>query len=261
MLDVTLLSLLRTRSRFEQVRAVLDADRGFLDKTTADLLGAYGEYFDVFPEHTEIKIGVFGPRLMRTVYRHSSKEEQDGVAAVLKTVWSTTPDECTTDTVMREMNAVAAHAEAQALLLQWAEGDLPGDLVTALQAMADRRATAVGALTKASLVPDDMQDILGDELNDAGLKFRLSSLRKSMRGLRPGDFGILAARPDQGKTTLTASEVTYLASQMQPGQKVYWLNNEGPGRRLWPRIYGAALDATTDDLLALQSAEDRKSVV
>lgn len=70
-----------------------------------------------------------------------------------------------------------------------------------------------------------------------------------MRPLRSGDFGILAGRPDKGKTTFLASECTYWASQLPDDRPILWLNNEGPGRRIIPRLYQSALGITMPELI------------
>lgn len=81
-----------------------------------------------------------------------------------------------------------------------------------------------------------------------------------MRPLRGGDFVVLAARPDKGKTTEIASESTFMAAQFDEyygpnhGRYVLWFNNEGPGKRIVSRCYQAALNATIADLVKLSNA-------
>jgi replicative DNA helicase len=69
-----------------------------------------------------------------------------------------------------------------------------------------------------------------------------------MRRLRPGDFGIIAGRPDKGKTTFLTSEVTYFAPQLPADRNIIWLNNEGPGKRIIPRLYQSALNYSMTDM-------------
>jgi hypothetical protein len=57
--------------------------------------------------------------------------------------------------------------------------------------------------------------------------------------LRQGDFGFVFARPETGKTTFLASEVTYMASQTQ--SPILWFNNEEQGNKVKIRCYQAAL--------------------
>lgn len=57
--------------------------------------------------------------------------------------------------------------------------------------------------------------------------------------LRKGDFGFIFARPETGKTTFLASEVTYFASQTD--SQILWFNNEEQGSKVKVRCYQAAL--------------------
>jgi replicative DNA helicase len=81
----------------------------------------------------------------------------------------------------------------------------------------------------------------------------LNALNNSTRPLRPGDFGIVAGRPDQGKTTFITSEATYWAPQLPEDMNVIWLNNEGPGDRIIPRLYQSALGISMSDMKLMHS--------
>jgi replicative DNA helicase len=71
-----------------------------------------------------------------------------------------------------------------------------------------------------------------------------------MGSLRKGDFGFLFARPETGKTTFLASEITHMASQLsEEDGPILWLNNEEQGKKVKMRMYQAALGCTTVDLL------------
>jgi len=107
-------------------------------------------------------------------------------------------------------------------------------------------------------VLDPIEDLLKAEENDTGLHWRLPCLNRHIKPLRAGDFGIIAARPDKGKTTFCASELTYMASQVDalyPGENrsILWFNNEGPGNKIVMRNFQAALNATTEDLVKLSN--------
>lgn len=99
-----------------------------------------------------------------------------------------------------------------------------------------------------SAVSVSIEEMLQRERNEEGLKWRLSCLNKCMRPLRPGDFIVVAARPDAGKTSFLASELTFMAGQLPEGRPILWLNNEGPGDRIVWRTWQAALGASASDL-------------
>jgi replicative DNA helicase len=85
-----------------------------------------------------------------------------------------------------------------------------------------------------------IEDLLAAEEAEEGFRFRLGCLNETVKPLRGGDFMIVAARPDQGKTTLLASELTHMARRWTPlypgeNRSVIWLNNEGPSRNIVTR--------------------------
>jgi len=90
-------------------------------------------------------------------------------------------------------------------------------------------------------VTDDLDDILDSQVCVQGLRWRLNCLNKSLGSLRKGDFGFVFARPETGKTTFLASEITKMAEQLKEEDgPVLWFNNEEQGKKVKLRIYQAA---------------------
>jgi len=73
-----------------------------------------------------------------------------------------------------------------------------------------------------------------------------------MRPLRGGDFGIIAAQPDAGKTTFLTHNLTHMATQTD--KPFSWLNNESSKERILKRCLQSALNATNGELVAKQQA-------
>lgn len=108
--------------------------------------------------------------------------------------------------------------------------------------------------TKSPIEDTSIDDLYAVEENNVGFKWRLPELGMCMRPLRPSDSIIWAARPDRGKTTTVASEVSYMIPQMDqvyPGQNktFIWFNNEGDSRAIRRRLYQAALGVTGSQML------------
>jgi replicative DNA helicase len=133
------------------------------------------------------------------------------------------------------------------LLARYDAGDLP-NIHVAISRAVDEFKDDCSTGADCDYIVDDIHDLLDEELDNSGLHWRLDVLNQHMRGLRPGDFGIVAARPDKGKTMFLASEVTYLAPQLPEGKNILWLNNEGMGKRIIPRLYQASLAGTLSEL-------------
>jgi replicative DNA helicase len=77
--------------------------------------------------------------------------------------------------------------------------------------------------------------------------WRLKSLNTALGSLRMGDFGFVFARPETGKTTFLASEVTFMAEQTEGN--ILWFNNEEQGGKVKSRCYQATLGLTTKAII------------
>lgn len=100
-------------------------------------------------------------------------------------------------------------------------------------------------------VSDDLESLLDDTYRKPGLRFRLNTLNRMLGSLRPGDFGFIFARPETGKTTILASETTYMASQLKDGDgPILWLNNEEDHKKVKVRSIQATLGCTLSTLLS-----------
>lgn len=71
----------------------------------------------------------------------------------------------------------------------------------------------------------------------SGLRWRLGTLNRYLGSLRKGDFGFLFARPETGKTTFLASEITEMAKQTD--RPILWFNNEEQGDKVLLRCIQA----------------------
>ena len=111
----------------------------------------------------------------------------------------------------------------------------------------------------------EVRDIESDAdsvtLNDDDIFEQLESLREGTRytwGLPEldlmlgpigrGDFILLGARPEGGKTTFLAHSAAAFARQLDEGQVVLWCNNEEPRERVAARRVQAALGWTREEI-------------
>ena len=91
-------------------------------------------------------------------------------------------------------------------------------------------------------VTDDLEVLANERLSQPGLRWRMRTLNESLGSLRKGNFGFVFARPETGKTTFLASEVSYMATQIPTeAGPVLWFNNEQVGSEVMLRIYQSTL--------------------
>ena len=97
-------------------------------------------------------------------------------------------------------------------------------------------------------VTTDLEILANNAVTKPGLRWRLDCLNKSLGSLRKGDFGFIFARPESGKTTLIASEVSHMVDHAE--RPVIWFNNEEQGEKVMIRFYQAYFGVSLDVLLA-----------
>lgn len=102
---------------------------------------------------------------------------------------------------------------------------------------------------KEYLIGHSLDDLIKETVGSSGYDWRLEELNMMLGPLRKGDLVIVAARPEVGKTTLIASEITYMAEQLPNDRPVLWVCNEEAGNRVKLRIYQAALGKKKDDII------------
>lgn len=91
---------------------------------------------------------------------------------------------------------------------------------------------------------------IADRITSSGYEWRLDALNRSLGPLRTGNFVIVAARVEVGKTTFLASEVSYLAQQLPKDRPVVWVNNEEESSVVFFRIVQAALGIESKIIIA-----------
>jgi replicative DNA helicase len=91
-----------------------------------------------------------------------------------------------------------------------------------------------------------LKDLYTTQVATPGLRWRLKFLNQSLGSLRKGDFGFIFARPETGKTTFLASEITYMAQQTDGD--ILWFCNEEQGNKVGIRTFQAALGLQLDVL-------------
>ncbi len=99
---------------------------------------------------------------------------------------------------------------------------------------------------KIESVNMNLIDLYESQIQTPGLRWRLDWLNKSLGSLRKGDFGFIFARPETGKTTFLASEMTHMVTQTDGD--ILWFNNEEQGKKVAVRCFQALFGVTNKEL-------------
>ena len=248
MLDVRLLQALRTRTAYNRLRAFIPQQA--LEPATKVLLADFGLYFEKFQEHSEIDYETFMSWF--ETFRHPD-QKPEGRALMRNLMRRTLSEEApsgTTDVLLHELHELRLAHITQAAVLKWNEGELTTPIGDVLKAALEEYKIAVGVSEDVWVRPD-MDALLAEEFNMQGIQWPMPEISTCIRPLRAGDFGIVAARPDRGKTTWMSYLVTTFSNQLPPNRPIVWLNNEGPGRRIYLRLYRSALRTNLAGMMKL----------
>ena len=246
MLDIVLLQILKHKKDY--LRLYYTVPVATLDPKTKALLDDFGKYFGKFPDHTVIDLNVFIPRF-RQWHPALTEEQFNAYKGILRQI-SNEVDDTTRTGILQDLYELRLGTNLANLTSKYDAGDLELPLSDLVNAELDAYKISAG-IKLAQWNDKDIEELLQEDINEDGIKWRLACLNETMRPLRSGDFGIIAGRPDKGKTSFLASELTYMANQLAPDRNILWLNNEGGDDRIKKRVIQSALGLTIQEMLAL----------
>lgn len=144
---------------------------------------------------------------------------------------------------------VAANELAQAAI-DYGHGKSDGAKLRDLFVEVTEGQEADMALGRVKEVTDDLDELLAGHVYTQGLQWRLGALRRSLGPLRKGDFGIVFARPESGKTTFLADQVSFMAESLaEDAGPVGWFNNEEQGEKVKLRVVQAVFGVSLAEIV------------
>lgn len=254
-LEITLIRVMRTRDQFQKLYRGVRLE--VVEEMTRVVLKNMDRYFRENPEVQAIAFDPFWTWWKQSVMPNAAKTVLDNFEAVLRPMEGEVSEELRAGLMDRLVASGAAYDMAK--VLQRFEDGEEVDLLAEVRAVAEQFELDVERKVKTPWVQADINDLLDEQTTNHGLMWRLDELNRSMRPLMAGDFGIVAARPDVGKTTFFTDQLTHMSAQVDalyPGEDrtILWFNNEGMGKRIITRLYQSALD---EGISGLKTRQDK----
>ena len=252
MIDVSLLRLMKYRENYERLYKSLP-DAG-LDMRTKTLLVDFGAWFKQFPKATELDLPGFESWFlgMRHPAIGNDKEKARYYRDIIRNI--TQDLDASIEEGLREQLLELDNATKAANIIERYNSGDDVNVMRELSRLAEEHALQLNKKIACPWVKPDLGKLLAASSDTSGLRFRLTVLAEHMRGLQGGDLIAVCGRPDSGKTSFLASEITYMAAQLPDDRPIIWFNNEGPGHRIVLRIYQAALGMSLSKLGELHKA-------
>lgn len=255
--DALILQALTDKARYRALRDAVPVS--MLSPESQTVLAWYPLYFQAYPEHERIDWAAMDALVK---LRSGYNAEQMAIMRHALAQAAAPVDEVAVKGVVNSLYERDFSGRAAALIARYQAGE-EVDLVYELHRMTDSTARTLAQSTSAQWIDDSIEDILKQEEKDYGLKFPTSVLSGAIKGVLGGASVAIAGRPDKGKTSLIAFILAHFAKQLDnyfdPERPILWLNNEGKGQRIVPRIYQAALGLDMDELVALSNAGELRA--
>lgn len=247
-MDFDLLRILSKKDNYIRFKPYIKEH--VLSREAAVLIASMDGYYESHPSETEIDWAQFSSYFL--VLRNSKLSPVE--LSLFKTLLdklqtSTAPTPAADDLLKHYIKQEYASKIADAAI-QVAEGSDTITIDTIAEYTKEYDREVGRAVThKDIFVSTDISEVVKLAMAP-GLEWRLEELNISAGPLRKGDFVIVSAYVNTGKTTFAADQVSYMASQIKDGRPVIWINNEERSSKVMFRIVQAALGITTKDILA-----------
>tara|TARA_R110000868_G_scaffold53345_1_gene167565 strand:- start:107 stop:1255 length:1149 start_codon:yes stop_codon:yes gene_type:complete len=214
-----------------------------------------GEFYSSYPGVTKISWEPFNSYLMATYGLRLTPDKVSTLRTVVKKMETFTPtiayDEVIKSLIERDYLARIADECAKA---RDGTSDLEAVNALTMEALQD----VERYVDKEDLfVSPDISGVV-DRILSSGYEWRAMCLNRSLGLLRPGDFLIVAARVEVGKTTFLASEASFIAPQLPKDRPLVWINNEEKSDSVFFRVVQSALGKTTKEILADRDGSMKK---
>jgi replicative DNA helicase len=240
--DIDLLRVISNKDAYD--RFLPHIKKHNVSSITNDIVQAMGEYWPNYPGRTE----VIWDELRTFFFIVKGKKLKD--PATYEAVFdklSVPTASPVADQVLKKLVELDYASQVHDTALSIVNGKAT---VEDVQPIIDAYKKEIGSSVDVSSVFVDcslayIKDVVAAE----GLSWRLQEFNVSLGPLRKGDFIIIGARPETGKTTVVASEATHMLKQLPEDKCVVWINNEESSKKVMMRVIQSFHGVTTRALL------------
>lgn len=242
--DIDILSVLKNREDYDRYYPFVKAN---LLTKEGDIISKYlASFYDAHKGVTDITWSAFA------TYFFMKHPTMDATNKKLYTHLFTTLDgyvpDVTKDIIMKELVRKTYATKIADKCLHIADGkdDDPLDSIEVVLEEAKQEA--------ANYEEDDPSDhgfsyeALFDDSEGTPLQFSLKGLQEAVDAIHKGDFVVVGAHPDTGKTTFLIDQMVHMAAQLPEGKKAIYFNNEQRLKVLQHRVVSRAIGMTTADI-------------
>jgi replicative DNA helicase len=244
--DIDLLAVTSNKTTYERFKDHVKKHN--VSSITLDLFNVLGDYWDNYPTRTDVDV----PEFKTFFYIVKGKKLKDPASYEAafnnyeKALASPPP---ITKDILAKLIETDYATQVYDVCLKIGTGK-GGDLLSIEEMLNNYKKEIGSSVERSEVFVSPSLDYLSGVVASGGLNWRLKELNVALGPLRKGDFVIIAARPETGKTTFVASEASYMMTQLQPDEHVIWINNEEASNKVMMRVIQAFHQVTSSELLS-----------
>lgn len=244
-MDLDILAVMAKRDNHDRFSRFVKPSS--LSEETWQIFSAMGEWFKNNQSAEELDWSAFSAWLSLVRFVKMDTEKFQAIKELLSMAKEHKTNEQSVAPLLEGLAKRDYATQISNIALRIADGDYNREFEEIDSLIMDYN-RSIGHITEM----EDTEDHFSlDDLQSAtspGLEWRLKCLRRSCGDIRKGDLIVFGKRPDSGGTTFMASEVTYMAEQLDDDLDVIWFNNEEGGAKVRRRIVQAATATKSADM-------------
>ncbi len=250
-MDLDLLALIKNKESFQRFKPYIQEH--VLSKEALLIYNTIESFFKAYPSVTTINWEAFETYFFALKGHQIRRESAPNYKTIFEKLKSHVPSD-TADDLLRKYITADYSTQIVDTALRIRESGATIDDIGELVQKHDKELGR--AINPTDLfVTGGVGSVLA-AASAPGFDWRLEELNISLGPLRKGDFVLVAAYVETGKTTFLADQVSHMASQIKDGRPVVWVNNEEQSDKVSLRVMQAALGRTLADLTANLAAAE-----
>lgn len=247
MSSLNLINLFKLRDNYDRYHTYINTNA--LTKEERMLFKDIEKWFNADEENTEIDWNVFRGWFFSVAHPKMGDINTDIYNQILDRLDEyDEPDEMFTKATIDAFLRREACGKISELSLPAWEGDTDIELSEITTVIEDyENLLGRTAEVESYYVNEDIED-LTKAVTEGGYDWRHAELNESIGRLRQGKLIVLGARPNAGKTSFLADNMTHIASQLEDDEVILWFNNEEEGREVKFRLLQSGTNTTAANI-------------
>jgi len=243
--DIDLLAVTSNKTTYERFKDHVKKHN--VSSITLELFNVMGEYWESYPLRTEIDVAEF-KTFFFIVKGKKIKDPSKYELAFDNYEKALADEKPIVKDILAKLIETDYATQVYDVCVKIGTGR-GGDLLSVEEILNNYKKEVGASVEKSDVFVSPSLDYLSSTVASGGLTWRLKELNVALGPIRKGDFIIIAARPETGKTTFVASEASHMMTQLQPDEHVIWINNEEASNKVMMRVIQAAYQVTSSELL------------